>query len=269
VVTRRGRRVIALAAVLAVGSAGVVWARAARARRAAAGPPCLATVGTTSYGLDLEQAANATTVAAVGKRMGLPDHAVTVALAAALQESGLHDLTHGDLDSVGLFQQRPSEGWGTAAQILVPRYAATAFFEHLERVPGWGTMAVTDAAQAVQRSAAPQAYAAWEAEARALAIVLTGESAHGMACRFTRPTAPAPAAQLAQAMALELGSPATGTTVSAARGWTVASWLVGHAQRYGVTAVSFAGWRWAPGQRSWQPEPGASQRVDYATAAVA
>src|SRR6202040_3382624 len=112
---------------------------------------CRASAGSSRFVLDLDQANHATTIAAVGKRMGLPDHAVTIALAAALQESQLHNLDHGDLDSLGLFQQRPSQGWGTAAEVMTPSYAAAAFYEHLVRVPGWETLPVTVAAQRVQR----------------------------------------------------------------------------------------------------------------------
>jgi len=108
--------------------------------------------------LSVEQAQNATTIAAVAKRDGLADRAVTVALAAALQESKLRNVAYGDLDSLGLFQQRPSQGWGAPAQLLVPSYAAGAFYAALVKVPGWGAMPVADAAQAVQRSAAGDAY---------------------------------------------------------------------------------------------------------------
>ena len=90
-----------------------------------------------TYTLDIDQAANSTTIAAVGKRLGLPDHAVTVALATALQESRLHNLPYGDRDSLGLFQQRPSQGWGTATEILTPSYAAAAFFRALTQSPNW------------------------------------------------------------------------------------------------------------------------------------
>ena len=117
-------------------------------------PSCAVTAGTHTYTLDIDQAANSTTIAAVGKRLGLPDHAVTVALAAALQESRLHNLPYGDRDSLGLFQQRPSQGWGTATEILTPSYAAAAFFRALTRVPSWETLPITDAAQKVQRSGA-------------------------------------------------------------------------------------------------------------------
>ena len=99
-----------------------------------------------SYALDLAQAANAATIAAVGKRDGIEDHGVTVALAAALQESKLHNVAAGDRDSVGLFQQRPSQGWGTAEQISDPRYAARRFYSALLKIKGWDALRVTEAA---------------------------------------------------------------------------------------------------------------------------
>ena len=82
----------------------------------------------------------------------------------------------------GLFQQRPSQGWGTAEQLTTPTYAAAAFYRALGDVEGWETMSVTDAAQHVQRSAAPDAYAKWEAEARVLARILTGEVPDRIVC---------------------------------------------------------------------------------------
>ena len=116
---RRRPRFRALVALVALGVVSAVAVRLVTAgKEVAAG--CQAGAGSVSYRLDLEQAANATTVAAVGKRLGLPDHAVTIALAAALQESKLRNLSHGDLDSLGIFQQRPSQGWGTASQVMVP-----------------------------------------------------------------------------------------------------------------------------------------------------
>ncbi|MFI0942760.1 C40 family peptidase [Streptomyces sp. NPDC021020] len=121
-------------------------------------------------GLDdlAEQVPNATTIQATGVAMGVPARGQVVALATALQESGLRNLTYGDRDSLGLFQQRPSQGWGTAEQILDPVHASTTFFEALEKVPGWQSLTVAQAAQAVQRSAFPDAYATWEPVATAL-----------------------------------------------------------------------------------------------------
>jgi len=109
-------------------------------------------------------------------------HAVTVALAAALQESRLHDLRSGDRDSVGLFQQRPSQGWGTPAQLVDTRYAASAFLRALAAVDGWLNLSVNDAAQRVQHSATPTAYGQWESEARALARFETAEITGALTC---------------------------------------------------------------------------------------
>src|SRR6185437_5762273 len=97
-----------------------------------------------------------------------------VAIAAALQESGLANLDHGDLDSLGLFQERPSQGWGTAAQVMDPSYAATQFYRHLLAVPGWQQMTVNDAAQAVERSGFPDAYAKHEQTARQIVAAVSG-----------------------------------------------------------------------------------------------
>jgi cell wall-associated NlpC family hydrolase len=124
-------------------------------------------------GYSTEQSANAATIVAVGKRMHVPEHGQVIAIAAALQESGLRNLDHGDRDSLGLFQQRPSQGWGTAAQIMNPGYAATAFYSRLLEVPDWQRMSVNDAAQAVQRSATPIAYGRHELAARALTAAVS------------------------------------------------------------------------------------------------
>jgi len=255
---------VMLVVVAVVGA--TLWARSVTERRPRVVSPCHATLGTVSYPLDLEQAANATTVAAVGKRLGFIDHAVTIALATALQESGLHNLASGDLDSLGLFQQRPSQGWGTPGEVMVPRYAAGAFYARLAALPDWQAMAVTDAAQSVQHSAAPDAYAQWEPEARLLAQVLTGEAAAGLSCRLAKPTGAVLAADLAQAMAQELGPPGTGVPVSVPRGWTVASWLVGHAHQYQIASVTFGPYRWGPGQGGWRPYAQVSSQVQVALA---
>ncbi len=145
-------------------------------------PTCTATIGDETYRIDEEQAAHARTITAVAAQEGMPNHAVTVAIAAALQESKMHNISHGDRDSVGLFQQRPSQGWGTVEQLTTPTYAAAAFYKALKGVDGWESMSVTDAAQHVQRSAAPDAYAKWEPEARVLARILTGEVPDRLVC---------------------------------------------------------------------------------------
>lgn len=121
------------------------------------------TVTTSAAGLNAAQLANAGTIIAVGQSIpGVGTQGETVAIATAMQESTLTNLPGGDLDSIGLFQQRPSQGWGTPAQVSDPTYAATTFYQHLLAVPGWQSMPVTVAAQTVQGSAYPDAYAKWQ-----------------------------------------------------------------------------------------------------------
>ncbi|HEU4849520.1 MAG TPA: LysM peptidoglycan-binding domain-containing protein [Terrimesophilobacter sp.] len=128
--------------------------------------------------LTAEMAENARIILSVGRSLGVSDYALVIALAAAAQESTLRNLDYGDRDSLGLFQQRPSTGWGTPAQVTDPVYASRLFFggpsnpnkgntRGLLDIPGWQSMTVTQAAQAVQRSAYPNAYAKWETSARA------------------------------------------------------------------------------------------------------
>jgi hypothetical protein len=223
-------------------------------------PSCSVAMTSGRLRLDLAQAANAATIAAVGKRLGLVDHAVTVALVASLQETKLRNLAYGDLDSVGLFQQRPSQGWGTPTQLMQPIYAATAFYNALVRVSGWEAMPVGEAAQKVQRSAAPDAYGPWENQGRALAQALTGETAASFACRFDLPVPPAATAgaaappSLEHAVAVELGSPVLGVSLTDDRGWTVAGWLVAHAYDHRISAVTFLGQRWTAASGTWQPD---------------
>ncbi|MEU1299985.1 C40 family peptidase [Streptomyces shenzhenensis] len=132
-----------------------------------------------------EQIPNARTIQATGVAMKVPAPGQIVALATALQESGLRNLDYGDRDSLGLYQQRPSQGWGTAEQVRDPVYASTKFYEALLKVSGWQSMTVTQAAQAVQKSGYPEAYAKWEPLATALQMAIAkslsqaGDSAEG------------------------------------------------------------------------------------------
>ncbi|MET8801755.1 heavy metal transporter [Streptomyces sp. NPDC004546] len=136
----------------------------------------------TPYEFTPEQAVNAATIAAVGTGRGMPERAVTIALATALQESGLRNIEHGDRDSLGLFQQRPSQGWGTEQQIMDPAYAAGIFYAHLAKVPKYTDLPLTRAAQEVQRSGYPEAYAKHESDAKLLAAALTGRAAATLTC---------------------------------------------------------------------------------------
>jgi murein DD-endopeptidase MepM/ murein hydrolase activator NlpD len=132
------------------------------------------------------QVANAAIIIATGNRLGIPVRGWVIAVATAMQESTLHNYGNlgprNDHDSLGLFQQRPSQGWGTPAQILSPTHAATSFYQHLLRVRGWQTLPLTRAAQAVQRSAFPTAYAKWEQPATTLVHVLTGLTTTAVDC---------------------------------------------------------------------------------------
>src|SRR5437764_14754406 len=160
--------------------------------------------------------------------MGLPHHAVTIAIATVLQESKMRNLPYGDRDSLGLFQQRPSQGWGDPAQLLTPSFAVEAFYRHLVKIDGWQRMPVAEAAQNVQHSADGSGYEAWVEEARAIARALTGEVTGEFSCRFTSGHRAAPA-RLTSLGDTELGPGVLKQAGQPADDWLVAQCLVGHA----------------------------------------
>jgi hypothetical protein len=218
--------------------------------------------------LDTAQMANAATIAAVGVRRNMPEQAIVVALATAFQESKLENLDSGDRDSVGLFQQRPSQGWGTVEQISDPRYSATKFYAALKKVKGWEKMRVTDAAQRVQRSAYPEAYEKWADESKVLAAALTGRATGAVECVV--PDIPAvrgaeAAATLLSSLQLDWGkklagqahsAEAAGLTVEVADssvGWRFAHWLVSHASASGLERVRFGDREWHAPEGKWLP----------------
>lgn len=141
----------------------------------------------TVYALEPEQLLNASIITDVAMRRGLPEQAVIIALATAQQESKLKNLDYGDADSVGLFQQRPSQGWGSQEQILDPVYASGKFFDALVKVRNWEGLTVAAAAQAVQRSAFPDAYTSWQPLGTALGAALTGLTLTQLTCRLAHP----------------------------------------------------------------------------------
>jgi hypothetical protein len=148
----------------------------------APGVPGQCAVAGLSMTLTAEQVDNAKTIAAVGRDRGLPERAIVIALATAQQESRLRNLDYGDRDSLGLFQQRPSSGWGTDAQVQDPVYAAGKFYDHLVTVPGWETGRLTEVAQSVQRSAFPEAYEQWGEVAEKLTAALMSELPDQITC---------------------------------------------------------------------------------------
>lgn len=243
------------------------------------GSGCQAGSGSNAVSLDTEQANIAATIAGVAVQEHLPGHALTIAYATAMQESHLHNLTYGDLDSVGVFQQRPSEGWGTPGQLEDPVYATTKFFSALVRVPGYLEMPVDQAAQAVQRSADGSAYSQYDPMASALTSAFTGQWPRSVWCWYT--PGPPPKTNLtgaAQALADTFGPPGrhqavirfttfrsgkswgAAVRVRSAAAWTVASWLVTHAQVYGLSDVRYDGYEWqtAKGSQGWRPDTGSA-----------
>lgn len=142
-------------------------------------PGCTAVVKGREVALTTEQSENAALIVALSVRRGMPARAASIALATAYQESKIYNIEHGDRDSLGLFQQRPSQGWGTPQQILDPVYAINKFYDALSEIEGYESMRITEAAQEVQRSAFPEAYADHEDDARVLASALTGETTGG------------------------------------------------------------------------------------------
>jgi hypothetical protein len=240
-------------------------------------PGCQAGTGNTAIPLATGQAGIAATIAGIAVRHRLPQRALTIALAAALQESELENLDYGDRDSVGVFQQRPSQGWGTTAELEDPVYATTKFFAALVKVPGYTTMRIDKAAQDVQHSADGYAYQQWVGIATLLTGYFTGTSPAGVSCWYT----PAGRADLAGALkqltqtfgpagqdAVLAGMTTRVTTDRSAKkkrttavvhvqrggAWTVAGWLVAHAQQYGISQIRYAGYVWnaANGSMGWQ-----------------
>ena len=171
-----------LAVVVTVTAVGVAVLKATDTIVGGPSGDCTVTVDGHTVDISGEQAENASLIASVAVRRGLPARATSIALATAYQESKLRNIDYGDRDSLGLFQQRPSQGWGTRAQILDPVYATNAFFDALQKVQGYESLEITVAAQRVQRSAYPDAYADHEADGRALASALTGFSPATFSC---------------------------------------------------------------------------------------
>ncbi|WP_258069746.1 hypothetical protein [Arthrobacter sp. SX1312] len=222
---------------------------------------CSATVGADTFELTPEQAGNAALIAGVAVNRALPARAASIAIATAIQESRLENIDYGDdagPDSRGLFQQRPSQGWGTEEQVMTPLYAAGAFYDALVRIPGYESLPVTEAAQTVQRSAYPTAYADHEPEGRAFASALTGHSPAALDCTLREPSAdgdPLAVSIAAEEVFGPLGGTADGTrlTLDAAdvRGWAVAQWAVANASALQITSVAFSGLEWVRADGGW------------------
>ncbi len=244
--------------VLAVGISVGLVKLLEKAPHLAAPPEASCTVRTPAGErvLDPEQAQISATIAAVAARRKLPERAVVIAYATAIQESKLYNLPFGDRDSVGVFQQRESQGWGTKEQIMDPVYATNKFFAALVKVKNYRKIPLAEAAQAVQRSAGGYAYAPHEEEAKILAAAFTGRVPQAVHCWYptaTRTPAPEPkTSEARRQLTRALGSTAI---VSKKRGWLIAAWSVAHAEKYALSRVRYSGAAWSNDVEAdgWRP----------------
>jgi hypothetical protein len=229
---------------------------------------CTATVAGRTVSLTTEQSENATLIAAIGVRRGLPARAVSIALATAYQESKITNLSVGDRDSLGLFQQRPSQGWGSEEEIMNPYYSINVFYDALERIDGYESMRITEAAQEVQRSGFPEAYEDHAPDARALASALTGYSGGGQfTCVVQSSDATGDPHLIARDLQSAFGVDAVGSgdhvDVALPAGeegarlqWAIAAYAVAQAERLDIGEVALDGRRWQAGRNSekgWRP----------------
>lgn len=262
-IKRRKRRAISAVSVLIAAAAALVLYIGYQRVAPLIESGCEAASGGQVVPLTTGQAGIAATIAGVAQRDALPSRAVTVAYATALQESKLQNLRYGDQDSVGVFQQRPSQGWGTPAQLEDPVYAASKFLSALASVPGYQDMPVYQAAQDVQHSADGLAYQQYQSMAASMASAFTGQDAHAVWCWYPQKiTGTALTAAVGSGLsqtfgprpALVTGDPEMSVRVTTAgEGWAVAAWLISHAQQYRIQAVRYAGYLWSAsdGTRGW------------------
>ena len=256
--TRRGRRLlgalVALTLLLAVAVGGVVMLLRNLDVQAPLVSQCSASADGVSATLSPEQAANAALIAVIAVERGLPARAATIGIATAMQESRLENIDYGDRDSIGLFQQRPSQGWGTIEEIMDPVYSTNTFYDALVRVEGYEEMEITDAAQEVQRSGFPQAYAQHEQMARLFASALTGWSAASLTCRLHAEDASA-SYTVVDLLARDLGSATTEVAGALTHlrldgdpdrsAWVLAHWAVATAELTGVQEVTIGDLTWS------------------------
>ena len=228
---------------------------------------CAARSDGTDWYLQTDQADTAALLAATSLRRGLPARATTVAIATGLQESKLRNLDGGDRDSLGIFQQRPSQGWGTVEQIMDPVYATNAFYDALVKIDGYQDLPITVAAQEVQRSGFPDAYAQHEERSRAWASAMYGYTPQAITCTLPGTDGAGDPAVVTARVARDFGALVTSvdpdgsilvdaTSMATADdderlGWAVAHWAVTIAGPLDIIAVEHAGVTWDRAEGEW------------------
>ena len=267
---RRRATIIAavVVGILVLTGAGALGVRTLWRSATATAP--LQSCQTGDYSVGTGQAAVAATMVGVVITRGLPERAAVLVLAAGLQESKLQNLPagQGDRDSVGVLQQRPSQGWGTITELSDVQYATGKFLDALLKLPQWQTQVLAEAIQAVQVSADGSAYAAHGPQAQALADALTGVHAAGISCSFSTPNSVASPAVVAAAVKHDL--PVNGPTTQDYRvnvpgaSWATAAWFVANADRLGIDSVAFARRAWSR-TKGWQTDASAGQDAVVAT----
>ena len=222
------------------------------------GERCEATALDETVSFHPDQMNHASTIVLLGVERDLPARAGSIAVSTAIQESKLRNLTYGDRDSVGLFQQRPSQGWGTVEELQDPVFATNAFYDALVKVDGWEDMRITEIAQEVQRSGYPEAYADHEHEGRTIASTLAGHSPEGFTCRLDPPTEAGRPDTFVRALEEQTGEQASadGRVISvdassSRHAWAVGAWSVAQAKARNVTSVQV-------GDREWRRGAGSS-----------
>jgi hypothetical protein len=230
-------------------------------------PGCRLELSDGKYDMEVAQAVNAATIGGVAFSRDLPEEAVTVAYATVWQESTFYNLEYGDRDSLGLFQQRPSQEWGEPDQILDPVSSSAAFYDELTEIDGWERLPVFEAAQAVQRSADGFAYDQHEGLSQRMAEVFTGGRGPAVTCwydtegldevRDAGADAEGARAEMERVFGTDPSSlPLDEEEETGDLGWAMAIWAVTHADQYGITAVTYGDQRWhatdgGPGTAEW------------------
>ena len=270
--SRRAVVVISLVGTVAVAAFFGGRALWQNAKSALPYPHC--TMG--AYEVDTSQASVAATMVGAVTRYSpaLPERAAVLVLAAGLQESKLRNLSpgEGDRDSVGVLQQRPSQGWGGGdpAKLNDVFEATTEFLNHLVKVAHWQQLPLAVAVQKVQISADGSAYAPHEGEAQALADALVGQSPAAISCQFDKPTTVASTTTVARQLSKDLpvNQPTTTATEIQVAGahWQTTAWFVANADRLGIDSVAYDHQMWSRAH-GWRTDSAAGTTEVVATMA--